>query len=82
VLGRQLHTIGPRVLERMRLDNAALMARRIYLTDLDLFDAVWVRENQDLRKTITRLIELAKSKPKDPFGALRAWVAKTRAPDS
>ena len=44
VLGPQLHTIGPRVLERMRLDNAALIARRIYLTDLDLFDAVWLRE--------------------------------------
>jgi hypothetical protein len=53
------------------------MARRVYLTDLDLFDAVWVREGQDLRKTITRIIALAKSKPKDPFGALREWVAKT-----
>lgn len=78
VLGPQLHTIGPRVLERMRLDNAALMARRIYLTDLDLFDAVWVRNNQDLKKTIAELIVLAKSKPKDPFGALRAWVARAR----
>ena len=80
VLGPQLHTIGPRVLERMRLDNAALMARRIYLTDLDLFDAVWLREGQDLRKTITQIIALAKSKPKDPFGAVKAWVAKTPAP--
>lgn len=80
VLGPQLHTIGPRVLERMRLDNAALMARRIYLTDLDLFDGVWVREGQDLKKTINRIIALAKSKPKDPFGALREWVGKTPAP--
>jgi predicted aminopeptidase len=80
LLGPQLRTIGPRVLERMRLDNAALMARRIYLTDLDLFDAVWLREGQDLRKTIDRVISLAKSKPKDPFGALRAWIAKTPAP--
>ena len=80
VLGPQLHTIGPRVLERMRLDNAALMARRIYLTDLDLFDAVWMREGQDLKKTIARIIALAKSKPKDPFGALRGWVANTPAP--
>lgn len=82
VLGPQLHTIGPRVLERMRLDNAALMARRIYLTDLDLFDAVWLREGQDLRKTIARVIALAKSKPKEPFGALRDWVARTPAPPS
>ena len=79
-LGPQLHTIGPRVLERMRLDNAALMARRIYLTDLDLFDAVWVREGQDLKKTIAQIIALAKAKPKDPFGALRAWIGKTPAP--
>jgi predicted aminopeptidase len=82
VLGPQLRTIGPRVLERMRLDNAALMARRIYLTDLDLFDAVWLREDQDLKKTIARVIALAKEKSKDPFGALRAWVAKTPAPQT
>jgi predicted aminopeptidase len=80
VLGPQLRTIGPRVLERMRLDNAALLARRIYLTDLDLFDAVWLREGQDLKKTIARLIALATAKPKDPFGALREWVAKTPPP--
>lgn len=82
VLGPQLRTIGPRVLERMRLDNAALLARRIYLTDLDLFDALWIRENQDLKRSIAKIIELAKAKPKDPFRALREWVAKTPAPPS
>ena len=82
VLGPQLRTIGPRVLERMRLDNAALMARRIYLTNLDLFDSIWIREGQDLKRTIARVIALAKSKPHDPFGALREWVAKTPAPSS
>jgi predicted aminopeptidase len=66
-LGPKLRTIGPRVLERMRLDNAALLARRIYLTDLDLFDEVWVREGGDLRKTIERVTTLAKDKPKDPL---------------
>lgn len=74
-LGPQLRTIGPRVLERIRLDNAALLARRIYLTDLDLFDAVWAREGGDLRATITQIIALAKSEPKDPYGALRKWLA-------
>jgi len=43
-------------------------------------DAVWVREGADLRRTIAQIIALAKSKPKDPFGALREWVAKTAAP--
>lgn len=82
VLGPKLRTIGPRVLERMRLDNAALMARRIYLTDLDLFDELWEREGENLPKTIAQVIKLAKSKPKDPFGALRAWVQKTPASQS
>jgi predicted aminopeptidase len=76
VLGPRLRTIGPRVLERLRLDNAALMARRIYLTDLDLFDAVWQREGGDLKKTIARITALAKSKPKDPYGAVREWLAR------
>ncbi len=70
-IGPQLKTISTRALERLRLDNAALLAHRIYSTDLDLFDAVWAAERGDLRATIARLIALAKSRPKDPFGALR-----------
>ena len=69
--GPLLKTINPRVLERMRLDNAALLARRIYSTDLDAFDAVWTAQRGDVRATVLRIIELAKSRPKDPFGALR-----------
>jgi predicted aminopeptidase len=79
VLGQQLRTIGPRTLERIRLDNAALLAHRIYNTDLDLFDAVWTQEGGDLRRAVTRITELAKSRPKDPFGALRAWVSSASA---
>ncbi len=71
VLGPQLRTIGPRALERIRLDNAALLAHRIYDTDLDAFDQIWFAEQGDLKKTIARIIDLAKSRPKDPFGALR-----------
>ena len=74
-LGPQLRTIAPRYTERVRLDNAALLARRIYLTDLDLFDAVWVKENRDTRRAIQRIIQLAKSAPKDPSAALRRFVA-------
>jgi predicted aminopeptidase len=73
-VGRQLRTIGPRALERTRFDNAALLARRIYLTDLDLFDAVYEREGRDLGATVRRVIELAKSEPDDPYGALRRWL--------
>ena len=73
-VGPQLRTIGPRTLERMRLDNASLMARRIYLTDLELFDRVWMREERDLKRAMTRLIELAKSDEKKPFDAIRRFL--------
>jgi predicted aminopeptidase len=75
-LGPQLRTIGPRALERMRLDNAALLAHRLYATNLDLFDAIWVRSDGDLRKTVARIIQLAKTRPDDPFAALTAWLAR------
>ncbi|NUQ19616.1 MAG: hypothetical protein HOQ09_01515 [Gemmatimonadaceae bacterium] len=75
-LGPRLRTVGPRYLERVPLDNAALLARRVYLTDLDMFDEVYARENAELPRAIDRIIALAKSRPKDPFGAVRDWLAK------
>jgi predicted aminopeptidase len=74
-VGPQLKTYNTRSLARVRLDNAALLAHRIYDTDLDLFDQVWVIERGDLRRTVRRIIEVAKSDKKDPFRALRRWVA-------
>jgi predicted aminopeptidase len=73
-VGPRLQTINPRALERARFDNAALLARRIYLTDLDLFDAVYEREGKDLRKTVERVISLAKADSDDPYGAVRRWL--------
>ena len=73
-LGRKLRTIGPTALERMRLDNGALLAHRIYLTDVDVFDVLWEKEGRDLPATVVRIIELAKSDPKHPFDAVRKVV--------
>ena len=70
----RLRTVPPGYARRVRLDNAALMARRIYLTDLELFEAAWHREGRDLRRTIERVIALAKSNREEPFDALREWV--------
>jgi predicted aminopeptidase len=78
-VGPQLRTVAPRYVERVRLDNAALLARRIYLTDVALFDSVWVREGRDVKRTVQRVIELAKSDPKRPYDALRAWLVAGRA---
>jgi predicted aminopeptidase len=79
VLGPKLRTISPRALARMRLDNAALLAHRIYLTDVDLFDAVWMREGGDLRRAFSTIVRLAKAQPKKPFDALRRWLADSSA---
>jgi predicted aminopeptidase len=73
-LGRKLRTIGPYALERMRLDNGALLAHRIYLTDVDVFDKLLDRENGNLPATVSRIIELAKSDAKHPFDAIRREV--------
>ena len=52
-----------------------LDARRIYARELDLFDSVYVREGGDLRRAVSRIVALARARPKDPYGSLREWVA-------
>jgi hypothetical protein len=56
------------------LDNASLLARRVYASDLDLFDRVYERERHDLKGTIGRIIGLARGNASAPFTALRKWV--------
>jgi predicted aminopeptidase len=55
-VGPQLLTYPEWYASRVRLDNAALLARRVYLTDLGRFDAVWEAAGRDLRKAIARII--------------------------
>jgi predicted aminopeptidase len=55
-VGPQLATFPAGYAARVRLDNASLLSRRVYLTDLDRFDAVWEREGRDLRRAIERVI--------------------------
>jgi predicted aminopeptidase len=73
----QLKTINPLFAERVQLNNAALLARRVYATDLDLFDRIYERENRDLRRTIGRIITVAKRGPGPPFSELRRWLGTT-----
>jgi predicted aminopeptidase len=70
----QLKTISPLYAERVQLNNAALLARQVYASDLDVFDLVYQREGADLRRTIGRVIALAKSDPAHPFAALRKFA--------
>jgi predicted aminopeptidase len=70
----QLKTISPLYAERVQLNNAALLARRVYASDLDVFDLVYEKEGRNLKRTIGRVIALAKSTPAHPFSALRKYV--------
>jgi predicted aminopeptidase len=70
----RLRTVSPFYAQRVPLDNASLLARRVYAKQLDLFDAVWESEGRDLRKSIVRIIELARTRPKDPYGALQGFL--------
>ena len=76
-IGPQLRTISPRTIERVRLDNAVLMARRVYLTDLDAFDAVLAQNRGNLAGTITAIIAAAKSDKAKPFDAVKRLAGDT-----
>jgi predicted aminopeptidase len=79
-IGPQLRTISPRTVERTRIDNAVLMARRVYLTDLDAFDAVLARHRGDLPRAIRAVIDAAKENEKHPFDAVRRLGTPAAAP--
>ena len=55
-IGPRFRTIPAAYAARVRLDNAALMARRIYLTDLELFERTYEAVGRDLEAAIRRLI--------------------------
>jgi predicted aminopeptidase len=70
-IGPMLATYPRWWVERARIDNAALLARRIYLTDLDQFDSVYAQSGDTLAVAVRRIIALARAHPHDPFAALR-----------
>lgn len=76
----RLRTISPRALEHLRLDNAALMGRRVYMTDLDLFDQIWEREKRDLPRVI-ELVRRLYEKCRDPFDALKYYAISGDLPE-
>jgi len=77
-IGPRLKTISPFYVQRVPLDNASLLARRVYAKDLGLFDAVYESEKRDLKRTIGRIIGIAKANSKDPYAALTRWLATAR----
>jgi len=68
-VGPRLHGVNMEGLATIQLDNAALLARRVYAQRLDLFDSVWVRNGRNVRQTIGAVRTAVRDSP-DPFGAL------------
>jgi predicted aminopeptidase len=66
----RLKTISPLYAERVQLDNASLLANRVYGSGLQSFDRLWARDGYDLRRTIRLIIEVARQHPKTPFSAV------------
>jgi predicted aminopeptidase len=69
-LGPRLQGIPASWLERIQLDNAALLARRVYSGHLDLFDSVYVREGRDVKRAMESIRDVVRGQS-DPFMALR-----------
>lgn len=72
-LGPRMQTIPVDRLAKIQLDNASLLARRLYASDLYLFDEVHRRAGGDLRATIALVRRLVQGAP-EPYAALRDWV--------
>jgi predicted aminopeptidase len=75
-LAPRLSTVPRAALERMQLDNAALLARRVYASDLWLFDEVYRRLGGHLPRTL-RLLEQLAGSSRDPFAAVRTWLGSS-----
>ena len=73
-LAPRLTTMDSTALARVRLNTAAVMARRIYLTDLDLFERVYAQHNSDIRVTIAKLLDLARAEPTSPYASVRKFL--------
>jgi predicted aminopeptidase len=75
----RVQTIPASALANARLDNAVLLGRRVYRTDLDQFDAVYDRCGGNLRRAVVQIIAIARAHRRDPFGGLRTWVQDSAA---
>lgn len=69
-VGPRLETIAPAYAARLRLDNAAIVARRFYATGLGRFEAAWVRSGREVRRALDAIVADLERHPADPFSVL------------
>lgn len=74
-VGPLLRAVNVTALGRIQLDNASLLARRVYAQRLDLFDSVWVRNDRDITRSIAAVRTAVRNAP-DPFKAVEGLLRK------
>jgi predicted aminopeptidase len=62
------------------INNATLIATRLYYYRLELFDHVYQGMGVPLREAIRAMIDAAESSPEDPFGAIERLAAEAGSP--
>ena len=72
----KLRTTAYTDFDREPLNNAALIATRLYYDRLDLFEAMYDKHKQNLPETIRVIVQIAKANPSDPFAALARAVTE------
>ena len=70
----QLQTNSFRDYADAPLNNATLIGTRLYYQRLDLFEQVFQRYNQDLRRASQAIMQAARANEKDPFAAVERLV--------
>ena len=73
-LAPRLRTMDSTAITQLRLNTASVLARRIYLTDLDLFERVHAQQGSDIRLSIAKLIELARLSKKAPYAGVKRFL--------
>ena len=69
-VGQSLETYDWRWFARAPLNNAVVIAQRLYRMNLNLFEEVYVHSNADLKETIRAIQVRVFTQPGDPYQAL------------
>jgi predicted aminopeptidase len=76
-LDRELEIYSGRRMGRQPLDNARILAKRAYLTDLEEFDRMLAAEGGDLRAGVRAIAASLHLHPKRPAGEILALLARS-----
>ena len=70
-VGQQLETYDWRWFARAQLNNAVVIAQRLYRMNLNLFEEIYVQSNADIAETIRAIqIRVFTQPDQDPYRAL------------